>query len=318
MDVTLADWIDQQQKRLNAQPIIGYARGEPAAAEPVAFAAISASAYGLKEAAIEACRCLIQAQNRHGAVSVNLHDQGPFWATSLAAIAWRTFEQKWPDAANESAKWRYRDAYRRAIDFLTGFGGEKIEPNDTFGHDSQLVGWPWVQGTHSWLEPTAMALLAMRHCGYADHPRAIEAAELLIDRQLPDGGANYGNTFVLGQELRPHLLPSAMCVVAFHRVTPRPEPIKATIRYLQNELNRPMAAISLSWVMHALVSAAWDEEDRSEIEFEWPLRSAINRLRLIEENPHRQNLLLLAAKTRESPLLNVEPHRIAPAESGVH
>ena len=27
------------------------------------------------------------------------------------------------------------------------------------GHDSMLVGWPWVTGTHSWIEPTAWAVL---------------------------------------------------------------------------------------------------------------------------------------------------------------
>ncbi len=29
------------------------------------------------------------------------------------------------------------------------------------GHDPGLVGWPWVAGTHSWLEPTALAILAL-------------------------------------------------------------------------------------------------------------------------------------------------------------
>ncbi|TWT82418.1 hypothetical protein CA13_38810 [Planctomycetes bacterium CA13] len=313
MDVNLSDWLVEQKKRLAAEPIGGYAPGESPMAEPVALAAITACAYDLSETASTLCHYMQQAQNRDGSVSVGLNTEGPFWTTSLACIAWRQFELHWPELANPWC----RDSYRRGLDFLFQIRGEKVLGGDTFGHDTQLVGWPWVEGTHSWIEPTAMALMAMRHCGAADHPRAIEAFKLLSDRQLPTGGANYGNTFVLGNKLRPHVLPSAMCIVAVHRVTPIPESFDATIRYLENELNRPMAAISLAWTIHALVSSRWNNVTPFDLELDWPLRAAINRLRTIEVNPYRQNLLMLAARMQQSPLLAVEPDSFFGLASGV-
>ena len=77
-----------------------------------------------------------------------------------------------------------------------------------------LVGWPWVRGTHSWLEPTAMAILALRTVGQAAHPRVAEAERLLLDRQLPGGGCNYGNTLVFGQKLLPHTQPTGLALLA--------------------------------------------------------------------------------------------------------
>ena len=38
------------------------------------------------------------------------------------------------------------------------------------GHDASIVGWPWVAGTHSWVEPTAMALLAIAREGQTKPP----------------------------------------------------------------------------------------------------------------------------------------------------
>ncbi len=312
MEVTTARWIQQQTKRLDAQPIVGYVRGDQPSAESVAFAAYAACAYDRADAAAVACRRLLDAQLEDGSVAVWLDEKGPFWPTSLACIAWRLFEKQWP----EVAKGWCQDAYQRGLAFLLRCGGEKIARNEIIGHDSELVGWPWVLGTHSWLEPTAMALLAMRHCGYVDHPRAQEATALLLDRQLPDGGANYGNTFILGQTLRPHVLPSAMCVVALHRIKPSPQRLSNTVGYLQTELNRPMASTSLAWTIHALVSAGWDSPSGFELEFDWPLRSAIKRLQTTDENPHRQNQLMLAARFRESPLLDLPPFDYVQTKDG--
>ena len=166
MVVTTVEWVKQQQLRLESQPVVGYAQGQPPAAEPVAISALTATGYELRQSAESACKCLLASQNENGSVATQLKDQGPFWTTSLACIAWHRFALKW---ASPPA---YRDAVQRRLDFLLSFGGEQIEPNDEVGHNTLLVGWPWVQGTHSWLEPTAFALLALRHCNQSAHPGA--------------------------------------------------------------------------------------------------------------------------------------------------
>ena len=71
------------------------------------------------------------------------------------------------------------------------------------GHDSTLVGWPWVDGTHSWLEPTALAILALCREGLGDHPRVAAGIALILDRALEDGGWNYGGKAVFGRSAAP-------------------------------------------------------------------------------------------------------------------
>jgi len=46
------------------------------------------------------------------------------------------------------------------------------------------------------------------------HPRADEAVQLMLDRILPGGGCNYGNTIVLDQLLRPHIQPTGIVLLA--------------------------------------------------------------------------------------------------------
>ncbi len=301
-------WLERQQRRLLAQPIVGYEASASPAAEPVACAALAACAWDLPAAAVAACRYLYTARQGDGSVAVRLNQQGPYWPTSLACLAWRSLERQWPDQAGQWC----RDAYRQGLEFLVGFGGEKIAPSDTVGHNTQLVGWPWVRGTHSWLEPTALALLALRHCGQAEHPRAHEAAALILDRLLPSGGANYGNTSVLGQVLRPHVLPSAMCMVALQRLqAPSPRWL-ATLEYLRHELTRPMAATSLAWTLQAVVAAEPYYPPGQPTDLQSPFQAAIERLDAQPENPHRANLLLIAGRLRESPLLALPPFELGP------
>ncbi|MEZ6137327.1 MAG: hypothetical protein R3C53_20760 [Pirellulaceae bacterium] len=304
MDATTAEWIQLQIKRLSAQPLIGYAPGEPLAAEAVAFSALVSVAYEQRAAAEAAGRRLLAAQNPNGSVAVYLNDEGPTWTTSLACLAWQRLGMAWPELAP-----MFDDARQRGIDFLLSFGGEKLEPSENVGHNTQLVGWPWVQSTHSWLEPTAFALLALRHCGYATHPRALEAAELIRDRFLPGGGTNYGNTTVLGQVLRPHVLPSAVCMVALHRSRPVFDRAAMTVRYLTSEIQHPLAAISAAWAVHALVSNTWEVPPAQLDELSAPwlqlLKTAITRSEVTGQHPHRANLLLLALRLRQSPILDL-------------
>ena len=59
--------------------------------------------------------------------------------------------------------------------------------DELIGHDSAAVGWPWVDGTHSWLEPTALAILALCREGLAGHPRVDAGIELILNRSAREG-----------------------------------------------------------------------------------------------------------------------------------
>ena len=104
------------------------------------------------------------------------------------------------------------------------------------GHDATLQGWPWVDGTYSWMEPTAINVLALRSADQAAHSRCREATKMLLDRQLPEGGWNYGNTTVLGHVLRPHIQSTGLALAALADET----------------AIRPKVSRSVEWLEHAL------------------------------------------------------------------
>jgi hypothetical protein len=120
------------------------------------------------------------------------------------------------------------------------------------GHDSTLIGWPWVDGTHSWLEPTAMAILALCREGLGDHPRVVRGTELILDRAIPGGGWNYGNSAVFGRRLRPQPAPTGLALLA---LTARGAPlagVSAALDYLRGVISEIRAPLSLAWGVLAL------------------------------------------------------------------
>ncbi|EKD35048.1 MAG: hypothetical protein ACD_75C02077G0001, partial [uncultured bacterium] len=100
--------------------------------------------------------------------------------------------------------WHGLDAFQAqqhlAILFLLGHSGVHYprKPQSPSEHDTSIRGWPWVADTHSWIDPTAMSLMTLRLVNHEKHPRAEEAVKMILDRQLPHGGWNYGNTKVFG------------------------------------------------------------------------------------------------------------------------
>src|SRR5262249_41175593 len=109
------------------------------------------------------------------------------------------------------------DGCSRAVAALLALRGRQSElERDEEAHDIdlKLVGWPWAEGTFSWVEPTARACLALRRPGHGGHPRVVEGLQLLLDRTLEKGGVNYGNRNVLGRPLEPLMETTAAMLLA--------------------------------------------------------------------------------------------------------
>jgi uncharacterized protein (DUF362 family) len=117
--------------------------------------------------------------------------------------------------------------------------------------DVSLTGWPWGEGTFSWVEPTAWACLALTRLGYGEHPRVREGEKLLLDRAFDDGGANYGNRLILGRMTEPIPGPTALMLLALqnHRDEPR---VKAAVQYLLRQLAAGRDLDHLAWGRLAL------------------------------------------------------------------
>ena len=82
--------------------------------------------------------------------------------------------------------------------------------------DPSLQGWSWTDGTFSWVEPTAWCMLAVKKLAATAQPaaRALDEAERVLSIAPAGGGWNSGNSEVYGQELPPHVPPTALGVLA--------------------------------------------------------------------------------------------------------
>jgi hypothetical protein len=186
---------------------------------------------------------LVADQLPDGRVCLSPEHPETFWPTSLAVFAW-----------HQSPEYRKNQAL--AAQFLLTSSGEHwpVKANAPIAHNTDLKGWSWIAGTHSWVEPTGLAMIALKIAGYGHHARVQEATRLLLDRQLPHGGWNYGNTMVFGQELRPMPLSTGIALNALKNETPE-ETIQPSLTYLQSRVIGLHTPRSLGWSLLGL--AAW-------------------------------------------------------------
>ena len=188
---------------------------------------------------------LAASQGPDGRVAVDSQHPEAFWVTPLAALAWHGMPA-------------YRAPYTRAIYFLQETTGRHWpkQPGAATGHDPEIRGWPWIEDTHSFVEPTALALLALRVAGKRESWRVPEGVRLLLDRQLPRGGWNYGNTTVYGQELRPAAVETGVALTALAGLVEQGQ-VLTSLGYLKAEVARLKTPLSLAWAMIGL--GAWGE-----------------------------------------------------------
>jgi hypothetical protein len=85
--------------------------------------------------------------------------------------------------------------------------------------DPELKGWPWIPGAFSWVEPTALGLIALKKLKPAGAEtkvvERVRQGELMIyDRMCQGGGWNYGNSKTLGEMLQPYPDTTALALLA--------------------------------------------------------------------------------------------------------
>ena len=134
--------------------------------------------------------------------------------------------------------------------------GIALEPTPLFKQDNSLQAWPWVPGTFSWVEPTAWCLLALKKWA-AVSPAAIDrsrvdvAERLLIDRCCHDGGWNYGNADVMGQQLKAFVPTTAVALLAMQDRSSHPA-IERSVKYLEGHATLERSGVALGLARLAL------------------------------------------------------------------
>jgi hypothetical protein len=227
-----------------------YRRNLAASVEPTVLACLGLLASGDGETSTsdlatshEAALWLVAIQRSDGSLPVSEGRSRPGWATPYAIMLW-------------SALPGYEEPARRASAWLLGSEGATLSiaenADNIIGHDPSLVGWPWVSGTHSWLEPTALAILALCRLGLADHPRVHEGRRLMLDRTLASGGWNYGNRSVFGTELRAQPGPTGLALLALAAVGAQRAAVARASAYLRQSMSDLRAPVSLGWALIGL------------------------------------------------------------------
>jgi hypothetical protein len=243
---------------------------------------------------------LVERQGADGSVGITQDQSAPGWPTAEAVLAWALADRH---AAGDAG--RYAVPIDRGVHWLLSSRGIAIERVDPLSHDSSLIGWPWVEGTHSWIEPTAWAVLALKSVGLAEHVRTREAVRLLVDRLLPEGGCNFGNTFVLGQQLLPHLESSGVCLLALAGERNNDPRIGLTADYLERELSRQTATASLSFTLLALAA-----HNRLPSLAGPLLAAAAERMLVRDRCAYKLAVLALAARGADHPLTTPTEERL--------
>lgn len=224
----------------------GFSAFDQGAIQPdsTAWAVLALRASGVEASQIvSALERLVQFQEPDGRVVFAPRLSAVYWATPLAVLAWLTSSD-------------FEEPIRKATDFLLAQSGLhwENETPEVVGHDTSLRGWPWISGTHSWIEPTSLAMLALHAAGLKEHERMAESVEMILNRQLVSGGWNYGNTTVFGSHLQPIPESTGIALAALEGLVPEKR-ISQSLEYAKREVSRIRTPLTLSWMILGL--GAW-------------------------------------------------------------
>lgn len=275
-----------------------YRASRDSSAESAAWSAIALAAHGETASAVEPAKWLAELQQDDGSVGVFASEAEPRWPTSLATLAWQLVDRA--TGAQQFARFVERAAHWSLDD-----RGKTAPRSPQIGHDTTIVGWSWAADTASWLEPTCYHVLGLTAAGFGNHPRVREGRRLIVDRLLPAGGANYGNTVVLGQPLLAHVAPSGVALVALGPQPHQDHRVELTLRFLEESLTAITTPISLSWGCLGLTA----HDRRPQAAGQW-IEAALANARWQPLAADELALLLLASRERVDwlPWINHAPH----------
>jgi hypothetical protein len=136
------------------------------------------------------------------------------------------------------------EIWRRA---LAKFG--LVDP----GRNLSLKGWPWKDGTSSWVEPTAHALIALKKA-YTLLPapelteRIHSGQALLLDVRCKDGGWNYGSAWARGEDQRSYPETTALALLGLQGRVEADSSVDLAKRWLPDT----PSSLARAWITIAL------------------------------------------------------------------
>jgi hypothetical protein len=157
---------------------------------------------------------LLEMQLTDGGWGMNRQDPRSAWMTAWAV--WALAESSRSNvSARAGAQWLLNEPVMQISGLDDLIAGEKVA-----GIDFSLRGWPWQPGEASWVEPTALAVIALSYHTDLGAARLTEAVRYLENRRCQGGGWNVGNPVMFGSFLPARAQPTALAMLALHRIQP--------------------------------------------------------------------------------------------------
>ena len=250
-------WIEEARRRLlgsrTANQAWGYQDKTESTVEATAVCGLSllgsagAESKSIRAEVRAAADWLVEVQHDDGSLGVSSALREPAWPTPYAVLLWRSLDG-------------YEEPSRKALCWLLRRKGITVAHGNNLavGDDTSIVGWPWLVGTYSWLEPTAVAILALRRGGRKSDARVSEGVRLIRDRAVATGGWNYGCGSAFGQPLRSQAGMTGLALLSLAGLLGYERSIENACRYLEGDLCTRRSERSLCWGLLGL--RAWGRE----------------------------------------------------------
>jgi hypothetical protein len=215
----VSEWIERLVASQSAEGGLSAEIGLPPNSESTALGLLALRAH--PEHADQADRArdwLLARQRPDGSWALFDDTDDGSWVTAWALLALQGEAAARPETLRRGADWLASREGRR-LGFLSRLMFRLLPAEERTALDPQLVGWPWHGGSFSWVEPTSVALLALKRLrtqlgGAFPEDRVQEGELLLYDRECDEGGWNYGNSAVLGEQLHPYPDVTAIALLA--------------------------------------------------------------------------------------------------------
>jgi hypothetical protein len=220
----------------------GYYPAKSSRLEPTCWAALALSAHETASTPVRIGGLLAGWQREDGLLAESGNPTNVAF-NGLAALALRVL-------TGTADQPRLDAVARRLVSGLCRTRGSRIADQPSLRQNNQLQAWPWTEGAFSWVEPTAWVLMALkRRAQSAQDPevngRVAVGEALLLDRACRGGGWNYGNSGVLGKDLRAYVPTTALALLALQDRREHAA-VRAALSYLQANWHREPSGMALA------------------------------------------------------------------------
>ena len=195
----------------------GYKTGHRPVVEPTAVVLLALrDEPAAKESFQRGMTWLLNCQNQDGGWGINEIDTESGWQTAWGLIIMKASKQK-SDAISKAEYW-----LTNVATYLVS-QEELLKPEVPQSSEIGALVWPWLPRQAGWIEPTALALLALK--GVTEPPLVLARISAALSYfqyyRTSTGGWNVGNAGPLDKGVQPRAFPTGLVLLALAGSSPK-------------------------------------------------------------------------------------------------